>query len=176
MARNRSRIVRGVRRETAWLFIASRRVTMAGASTAVFTASLNAAALAARPFTVIRTLLHLSLKSDQVAQTEAFDAAAGMCVISDQASAIGVTAVPTPMTDLGSDLWFFHKILDGEFLFSSGVGFEAQGVVPSGGITVESKAMRKINDDSDLAIVTETSAVSIGAIMYLAGRLLIKLH
>jgi len=176
MARNRSRIVRAPKRDTTWLFVAPRRITMAAASTANFTASLNAAALALRPFTVVRSLIHLSLKSDQIAQTENFDAACGMCVVSEQAAAIGVTAIPTPMTDLGSELWFFHKIIDGELTFITGAGIDAQGVTPPGGITMESKAMRKIDTAQDLAIVAETSAVSIGAIMYLAGRILVKLH
>jgi len=162
-------------RETNWIELAAGRDTMAAASTASFVASLNAAALGFRPFTVVRTIMHLSLKSDQTGASENFDAAAGWAVVSDQASAIGITAVPTPMTDLGSDLWLFHKILNGSFLFISGVGTQSQEV-PRGGITVESRAMRKVNSDQDLVFITETSSVSSGAIMYSAARILIKLH
>ena len=174
----RKRFIRGGRqvRETSWLFIDPGRNTMAAASTAVLSGSLNAVALALRPFTVVRTILHMSLKSDQTGAAENFDAAAGFAVVSDQAVAIGVTAVPTPMTDLGSDLWFFHQIIDGAFQFVTGVGFDPNGTSPRGGVTVQSRAMRKVAVGEDLIFVVETSANSAGAIMYSAGRMLIKLH
>ncbi len=163
-------------RETQWIFLQPGRDVMAASSTAAFVASLNAAALALRPFTVVRTIMHLSLKSDQTGVTEAFDASYGVAVVSDQSVAIGITAIPTPMTDMGSDLWLFHQILDGQFLFISGVGVDPNGVSPPGGITYESRAMRKVSSDQDLVFVTETSAASLGATMYSAGRILIKLH
>jgi len=176
MARRGPRLVRGPKRSTQWLFMDPSRNTMAAASTAVFRSSLNAAALALRPFTVVRSIITLTLGSDQQAASEDYDAAFGMCVVSDQARAIGVTAIPTPMTDLGSDLWFFHQILSGSFNFVTGIGIDAQGIVPTAHQTFESKAMRKVEEGQDLAVVVETSAISLGAIMYSAGRILIKLH
>jgi len=175
----RFRTIRGVRRqvrETLWFGIPAGRDTMSAASTAVLALSLNAGALALRPFTVVRTLVHMSLKSDQTAAIENYDAAFGAAVVSDQAVAIGITAVPTPMTDLASDLWLFHKILDGSFLFLDATGSTQLNAVPLGGITAESRAMRKVNADQDIVFVTETSTASSGAIMYSAGRMLIKLH
>ena len=44
-----------MRRETAWLTDPTAEVTMSGAPTALLISSLNAAALALRPFTIIRT-------------------------------------------------------------------------------------------------------------------------
>ncbi len=163
-------------RDTLWIALAPGRDTLAAASTAAFIASLDAFGLSLRPFTIVRSLIHLSIHSDQVAASENFDAAFGMAVVSDQAVAIGVTAIPTPMTDIESDLWFFHQILHGRFEFISGVGTDSQGVVPPGGHTFESKAMRKVEQGQDLAIVVETSAVSLGAVVYNAGRILVKLH
>jgi len=174
----RRTFVRGGRqvRETLWLELEPTRTTMAAASTAVVILSMTATELALRPFTVVRTIVHASLQSDQTGATENFDAAIGFAVVSDQASAIGVTAVPTPMTDLDSDLWFFHQILDGAFKFVSGVGVDPQGVVPSGGGNYESRAMRKVNGDQEVTVVTEASAISSGCQLYAAGRMLIKLH
>jgi len=76
------------RRESIWLTGGFQITGIATASTAVFVASLNAAALALRPFTVVRTRGHLYLRSDQIAAAEAYDISYGMAVVSDQASAI----------------------------------------------------------------------------------------
>jgi len=149
---------------------------LAAANSAALILSLSAAGLALRPFTVIRTRLHFSVRSDQSAASENFDAAIGCAVVSDQAAAIGITAVPTPFTDLGSDLWFVHQIIDGHFLFISGVGVEGNSNSPTGGMDVDSKAMRKVNGDQDLVTVIENSGLSSGTQVYAAGRQLIKLH
>jgi len=111
----------GPRRETAWLGI-NFVATSAGTSAAVAVASLNAAALALRPFTIVRTYMHLGIQSDQVVTTEDQVAALGQVVVSDQALLIGVTALPTPITDLGSDLWFLHQWLTSSFTLLSSVG------------------------------------------------------
>jgi len=41
---------------------------------------------------------------------------------------------------------------------------------------VDSKAMRKVEEGQDVAMVIENSAVSSGTTVYKHGRLLIKLH
>ena len=70
--------------------------------------SLNATALALRPFTIVRQHYFLMLRSDQAAAAERQFGAFGCVVVSDQAEAVGVTAIPTPITDAGSDLWMLH--------------------------------------------------------------------
>ena len=146
---------------------------MAAASTAVIAGSLNAAALALRPFTVIRVVGSYFLRSDQTAASENYEVAWGMAVVSDQALVVGVTAVPTPYTDLDSDLWFQHKAMSSRFEFVSGVGFET-AVGLSG--EYESKAARKVEDGSDMIIVLETSSIFAGSVLALTARVLIKLH
>ena len=95
------------RRATSWFDIPPFSVAVvAGGGTIL--ASLTAAELAKRPFTIIRTHLTFDVQSDQVAATEVQTGAMGMAVVSDQASALGVTAVPTPATDAASDLWYLH--------------------------------------------------------------------
>ncbi len=98
-------------RETVWFQVTETRTTSASANTATLVTTLNAAALAFRPFTVIRTHMTLFVSSDQTGAGENYDVGYGSCVVSDQAAAIGITAVPTPFTDLGSDLWFLHQIM-----------------------------------------------------------------
>jgi len=175
MARKSGFVRRGgsMRRETMWVGIGEVDQVLAAANTAVLIQSSNAALLALRPFTVVRSHITWFAGSDQTAAQEAWQVAFGVAVVSDQATAIGVTAVPTPFTDLGSDLFFVHQVQAGRFIFISGVGVE-----PLGGrqIQIDSKAMRKVNDDQDIVFVLENSGVSLGSRNITAGRMLIKLH
>ncbi len=159
-----------MRRDTAWFFVTPVVTAIAG-STAVLISTFNAAALALRPFTIVRTRLGGWYGSDQDAATEEYGAAYGSCIVSDQASAIGVTAIPTPITDLGSDAWFLHMIWGGRFEFNDATGFGDVGQV----ISVDSKAMRKVDIGFDLVSVAEAS-LGTGSRINLGGRMLVKLH
>ncbi len=161
------------RRESLWVGFAGSDVAMAAASTAVLLTSLNAAALALRPFTVVRTRGVLQIRSDQEAADEVQDVAYGHAVVSDQASAIGITAVPTPVTDDVSDMWFVYQRIMNSFRFASGVGFDGG----SGRfLEFDSKAMRKVEDGQDMISASETSAFSGGAVLSNHFRYLLKLH
>ena len=162
-----------MRRQTLWVGLSEVDQVLAAANTAVLTHSANAALLALRPFTIVRTHISWFCSSDQTGAQEVYQTALGFCVPTDQAVAIGVTAVPTPFTDLGSDMFLVHSISAGRFIFISGVG-----VHPTGGIltTIDSKAMRRVEDDSDIAVVIENSGVSLGSRNIIAGRVLVKLH
>ncbi len=167
-------MVRGVRRETVWIGISPAATTITAAGgTLIYV--LNAAALALRPFTVVRTHMAFMLRSDQAAAIEQQIAAFSWAVVSDQASAIGVTAVPTGFTDISSDLFFLHKIMYAACWKDSTAGFAAKrGEV----FESDSKAMRRVNDDQDVVGVGEidTASGSDGAVLLTAGRMLLKLH
>ncbi len=162
-----------MRRESLWFSIAPVSNTLATGSAAVLAASLNAAALALRPFTVVRTRGVLYVRSDQAVATELYHAALGIAVVSDEAIAVGVSAVPTPDTERGSDLWFLYAETMGQIQIDTNVGFN-----DAGGSLVEfdSKAMRKVENGQDIAFVKETTAISTGAVVVDAGRMLVKLH
>jgi len=165
-------IAGGQRRETMWISVSPTSSTLASANTAVLSNSLNATAKALRPFTVIRSRLFLHVRSDQQAAVEFYGIAMGLAVVSDQAVAIGVTAVPTPDTDRGSDLFFVFEDLWGvQFDVATASGNEF-----GKSVIVDSKAMRKVNDDQDIVITSETIGLSSGAIVSVGGRLLLKLH
>jgi len=136
----------------------------------ILSGSLNAAALALRPFTVVRTHLELMLRSDQAAALERQLVGIGMAIVSDQAVAIGVTAVPTPITDLGSDLWFVHQLM---YCDESGLTDRSKDACQ---MSVDSKAMRRVEEGQDLIITVEASSISDGAILTSGGRILLKLH
>jgi len=154
-----------MRRESLWLFISDAETIMTVQGGTIIS-SLNAAALALRPFTVVRTYLEALLTSDQGAATERQTAAIGAVVVSDQANAIGVTAVPTPVTDASSDLWFLHQ-----WMLSRGINLSDH--LPN---AIDSKAMRKVQDGDDVLVVAERGANSEGVALLTAGRMLIKLH
>jgi len=159
-------------RETNWFSGTLVNSTVAAASTAVLLTSLNAAALALRPFTVIRTRGILQIRSDQTAAAESQQAAYGECVVSDQAQAIGVTAVPTPVTDSGSDLFYVYEWLLNSLEVTTDIG----RYIDQPPYRYDSKAMRKVEVGQDMITVWETGAASDGASLTVFSRALIKLH
>ncbi len=159
------------RRETAWLDTVFTNTTLGVSGTAVLINSLNAAALALRPFTVVRVRGQMLVVTDQAAASENFVGNLGKAVVSDQAVAIGVTALPTPGTDRSSDLWFVYESIIGEFRFDSNVGTREEFSRP-----YDSKAMRKVEDGQDLVTVVEAGIGGSGLIISHVGRTLIKLH
>ncbi len=164
-----SALRQGQRRETLWIGQPLVASTLAALNSAAIQSSLNAAALALRPFTIIRHRLLIYLTSDQEAASELQFAAFGACVVSDQARAIGISAVPTPVNEVSFDLWFSHRWI------ASGHG---AGTVDSQRGTpyeIDSKAMRKVEEGSDVINVVE-NATADGVIISVAGRMLIKLH
>jgi len=165
--------VRGSGRLTTWRAIPLTRTTLTATGGTIIN-SLDSVELAKRPFTIIRVHLEVMIELDQLVTSEQYLTAIGMCVVSSQANAIGVTAVPTPMTDIESDLWFLHRFMFGNISVGTVVGFEEPG---SREYALDTKAQRKVDDDQDVVIVGEVnSTVGDGAIMTVAGRMLIKEH
>ena len=166
MAHRRGSRVVTQKRLTSWFFFDVVATTQAGAGSAIVY-SLNAPALLLRPFTVVRTRFEFQLRSDQSAAIEFQEAAYGFAVVSDQAVGVGVTAVPTPLTDMGSDLWFLHKIIFGD---ESALTDRTRS---STRVTVDSKAMRKVDIGQDIVGVMESAG---GLILTTAGRMLVKVN
>ena len=166
-------ITRGGRQrcETVWLNFPFAQNTEAASATASFVYALNAAALELRPFTVVRTLFDWLCISDQSAATEVAIGNFGLCVVSDQASAIGVTAIPTPATDQSSDLWFLIQpwIVQSQLIGSDW----GTNLVPR---SIESRAMRKVDIGQDVVGATEAGIGGSGVTIYTVGRMLIKLR
>ncbi len=162
----------GSGRLTEWGSIGVAQTSVDG--TAILVASLNVAGLALRPFTIVRIHLEILIQSDQLAVTEAQVGGVGFCVVSDSATAAGIAAVPTPLTELGSDLWMAHQLM----LNSIDIAGTVSIGDTAGGrrYTIDSKAMRKVNNDQDLALVVEGSGTGAGALITTIGRFLVKLH
>ncbi len=161
-----------MRRETQWVSISIASTAIGSAGSATLIRQANAALLALRPFTIVRTRVALHMRSDQISAAENWGASYGFAVVSDQAAAIGVTAVPTPDTDRGSDLWWMYEEYHARFAFTTGVAYIEQGF----GWMADSKAMRKVEDGQTFVGVAETSSIDSSVVLIDSGRLLIKLH
>ena len=161
------------RRESLWVDLGASATNLTAAG-ATLILSANAALLAMRPFTIVRTHMIWELSSDQVVATEVYSAAIAAAVVSDQAVGIGVTAVPTPITDQGSDLFFMWDAAIGKYEFHSDVGVQEVGIL----CDIDSKAMRRVNDDQDVVFVIENAAAigTDGSTLRALGRMLVKLH
>ncbi len=164
----------GQRRESLWIPFGTWVTSTIAADAAVILTSLSAAALALRPFTIVRTRGFFSISTDQAGTTEHQTAILGQIVVSDEAVAIGVTAVPTPETEGGSD-WHLYEPITSRFLLNSAVGFDGD---MGRGRVIDSKAMRKVDLGEDLISVVEVGASgnSEGLISQVFLRSLIKLH
>jgi len=175
---NRSRVHRsnfaGPVRESLW-FSGSYAIDDIDTSGVVEITFLNAAALALRPFTVVRTRGVLFMTSDQTANSEDQQLGYAQAVVSDQAAAIGITALPTPVTDSGSDLFFVYEALQSRVLVSSAIAIYMASSVGIERI-IDSKAMRKVEDGQTVVSVAEAASTSEGTRLYSFFRSLIKLH
>jgi len=158
-----------MRRESMWIGLAGIAQTIA-AGTPVLYSSLAARILALRPFTVVRTRGIFFIRSDQTAADESYAVSLAHCVVTAQAVAIGVTAIPTPVTDIDSDSFYVYESATGRFDVTGAPGqFGLFG-------TFDSKAMRKVEDGFDLIGVMEPWTGFAGAVVNTTDRTLIKLH
>ncbi len=100
------------RRQTVWIGLPfSTNTLTAGGGTII--ASLSAGGLALRPFTIVRTLYQIYIRSDQVAAREIYAGAFAEAVVSEEAVTAGVAAMPTPVTEADSDLFFVYQTFIG---------------------------------------------------------------
>jgi hypothetical protein len=116
----------------------------------------------AEALTLIRHRGLFHVQSDQIASNENPFGAYGICIVSDQALAIGVTAVPTPYTDADSDLWIVHGYWGAPVKVATAVGFNDI----SQRYPFDSKAMRKLSPDETMILVVENGEAS-GGIQYI---------
>jgi len=157
-------------RQSAWLTINFPQAAVEANTTGVLLGVLNAAALALRPFTIVRTRVVYHVESDQDAASQQYRGAVGHVVVSEQASAAGIGSLPKPLINSDGDYHVYEPFAS-VFSFATAAGFEGSRGLE---LTVDSKAMRKVQDNEDLVIVAE--AASNGVLIQGLGRILVKLH
>ena len=153
-----------------WLnFNLTNTAIPSGGKTLVLT--LNVGGLALRPFTIVRTRVHVKYSSDQLSASETPQANLGAIVVSDQAVAGGQASIPGPTTNPDAPFYVYEGMID-EFLLATAVGFNGnEGYT----FDIDSKAMRKVGNNEDIAVIVEQGA-TLGANLAMNGRFLIKLH
>jgi len=171
MARGRSfpRRTRGSRSELTWFAGGLSAAAVLG-DVKTQLSTLNAAGLALRPFTIMRTRLTVLFESDQAIASERPQGAFGIVIVNDVASALGITGVPGPVTDPNSP-WLVYQGLVSSFLLGDATGFINDGSL----YEIDSKAMRKVGENENINFMVEMRTAP-GAIITIEGRMLVKLH
>ena len=175
----RSALRQGQRRQTNWVasadIVASTAITAAGViqDQALLEASLLALGLL--PSTIVRTRGELWVKGDAGAEgaTENPFGAMGFAVVSERARSIGATALPFPIADEGSDLFFVHQFWHTGSVFGSAVGLNAD---MWNRYSFDSKAQRKVEAGNAIVIMMENASSAFGAEYVLKFRMLFKTH
>ncbi len=153
--RTRSGVIRSSgfdsnRRKTAW----SGSTVPAGVTAlASGAATFDQQADVLEPFTIVRTRGLLYIQSDQVAAREEAFGAMGIGVVTQAAASIGVTAVPTPLTEISDDLFFVWVpwACDHDTLGNNPY------MAP-----FDSKSQRKVNEGDTVVVTLENSASGFG--------------
>ena len=178
MALRRERFQRtGVskRRQTDWSVGPSGALELTATGAGLFS---NTAVADRAGETIVRTRGELLVYMSSV--TGALDGAifaAGLCIVSENAAGIGVTAVPHPLTDISWDGWFWYYTGQIE---AAGDVTEAQFQGQLGAMAVrleiDSKAMRKVKETDVIIGVVEIIESGTVAIQFrLNTRILGKL-
>jgi len=175
MARRRMPVrgfVRPAPRSNVWVGAGLAISTISSGTTLL--ATLNAAALALRPFTIVRTHLAIHYTSDQEAVSEFSQAVLSTQVVTETAAASGVAAIPTPIAETDAD-FLVYKPLFSDYQAIVTIGGFQDKIGDAQWSQVDSKAMRKVGTDDQVVFVLQQRA-AIGALIALEGRMLIKLH
>ena len=148
---------RGPRRKTSWIASADQGFVTIATNTSVLhqSFSVSPAAPGGSEPTLVRTRGLISIHPSVFNADLEVVGAVGMGVISDQALAVGASAIPGAWTDAGSDIWFVWQPLALNFEFGSAVGTEVQGAVQ---FPFDSKAMRKLHDGESMVVMVESQA------------------
>ena len=171
MARNVvRRFSRGARRPTDWSASAVLTAWQAVAASTVTLLETFTPIVGGE--TVIRTRGFLAISPDQNATNEQQVGAFGICVVTAQAESVGITAIPHPDTDAAWGGWLYHTYFACQMRVGDSTGF----ISPSGiSWAIDSKAMRKVDEDERLVVVIENSA-GFGLQVYNSERFLTKVH
>ena len=127
-------------------------------------------------FTLVRTrgVISIGLSASSTVGG-GFTGAVGVGIVTNDAFAIGATAMPGPLADAQWDGWLFHTFFNSMGLKA---GLATQDTVPQAvqHIVVDSKAMRKLNLNDPIFAMIDVIEIGVAVIQVRAdSRLLLKL-
>jgi len=165
------------RRRTGWeegpgIQDAGAPVSISGSSSQILG---TAQAATTDGLTIVRTrgIIELVQKT-ATAAGDGFVGAFGIGIASAAAIAVGVTAVPTPITEVEWDGWLYHQ-------FFSVHSFGAQATLDTGGLVpvrvdIDSKAMRKLDSQEAVYLAFEFVVAGTASMsVFATSRMLLKL-
>lgn len=169
MARPRSNFGHrsGPRRKVQWIGPAVQgyvSVANAGATLISVSTTFETAA------TLVRTRGQISVQPGSFAADLNIVGAFGCGIVSAEAGAIGITAIPTPFRDADWGGWYVWRSFSLHLDVQSAIGFSLE----MENFEVDSKAMRKVGQNESLVWVAESQAGAFDISTPL--RQLIKLH
>ena len=109
--------------------------------------------------TVRRTRGRFHFHSDQGASLEEISGAFGAVIVTDAAAAIGITAIPGPVTDASDDNWYLWESFMGALADNTGGNIASTNVPMQ---VFDSKAMRKVETGFQIAFVVENASATTG--------------
>ena len=156
------------RRNTSWVAAASGIVQRTSSGSTLFGFGGQAVV---DGLTIMRTRGHLGIYlSAGAAALDGFDGAVGLAIVSENAFGVGITAVPTPITDEAWDGWFWFSHFSVKVPSANNFAGNASSIQ----IPVDSKAMRKIkNTDTIIAVLEATEVGGATVNMSLQTRMLV---
>ena len=163
---------RGARRKVTWGISAfTTAYTTLPAASAIFAQVFDPRLLgnvASIESTIVRVRGILSVRSDQASVVEEQFGSLGFIIISDAQASVGITSIPIPQTDGAEDGWFVWV----PFMQDGIQGSANKG---SNEYVIESKAMRKLESGTQMAVVVENSHSTEGLEFAMNFRFLMKL-
>ncbi len=140
-----------------WSGVTSSALTALPAASKIVVASFILSTAFDETITRIRGVL--SITSDQVTATETPQGSFGAIIVSEDAFAIGITAIPSPGNDIANDGWMMWH----GFIVPKVVASIASFQEPAGHqLVIDSKAQRILREGSRLVFVLENTAAAAG--------------
>ena len=169
MPRPRFKARGGPKRQTTWVGPADQGYIAVATTAKVLVGSFDPEGSGLPKPTVIRTRGELSVIPNPLTATAEVVGAWGLAIVSDQAFAIGITAVPGPFDEADWDGWFAWGSFSFNWAVADATGRQHAAVT----IVVDSKGMRKVTTNETIVLVaqSQTGAFQIS----MPVRLLLKL-
>jgi len=140
------------------------RVTIGTTQTVI--GSVTIAEGAGQANTLLRSRGGLMVWGEPDASTDSDVCALGLIVVHSNALAVGGTSVPGPLNDQGAD-WLWHRYVPLDAGIATGV--VGDNILAIERFELDSKAMRRVPEDSSVVLIGEVSVGDFAAVFVSGG-------
>jgi len=149
-----ARLQRAPKRQVVWVGPADQVQVAVPNNTSVLISSFDASASGLDKATLVRTRGVFTIRPSAFGADLDFQGAIGIAVVSDDAFAIGTTAIPGPFTDSDWGGWFVWRSFCGHLEFQGASGSTLEMIA----LEIDSKAMRKIGPNETMVVMAESQS------------------